>query len=145
MSCRPPHLGQVSLSENAPPTVLTTKPAPSHSGQMCGLVPGLPPVPLQSGQGASEVSRSEIVTPSIASSKPIVAVVSASEPFCGRAWGCVRPRPNPPNRSPNTAPIPPPPAPPAPPRARRGSPRWKPPPPPPPPPPPKPPRNPPDP
>ena len=60
------------------------KPAPSHSGQMCGLVPGLPPVPEQSGQGASDVSRSEMVTPSRASVKLIVAVVSTSAPFCGR-------------------------------------------------------------
>ena len=77
------------------------KPAPSHSGQMCGLVPGLPPVPEQSGQGASEVSRSEMVTPSRASVKLIVAVVSTSAPFCGRRC-CWRPRP--PNRSPNMSP-----------------------------------------
>ena len=51
---------------------------------MCGLVPGLPPVPLQSGQGASEVSRSEIVTPSVASVNPIVAVDSTSAPFWAR-------------------------------------------------------------
>ena len=48
---------------------------------MCGLVPGLPPVPEQSGQGASEVSRSEMVTPSMASVKLIVAEVSTSGPF----------------------------------------------------------------
>ena len=96
------------MSENAPPTVLTMKPAPSHSGQIRGLVPGLPPVPEQSGQGASDVSRSEMVTPSIASLKPIVAVVSTSEPFCGRAVVWVRPpRPKPPKRSPNMSPIPP--------------------------------------
>ena len=56
-SWRPPQAGQVSFIENAPPTEAVTKPAPSHSGQMCGRVPGLPPVPEQSGQGASEVSR----------------------------------------------------------------------------------------
>ena len=64
--------------EKAPPTDDTTNPAPSHSGQMCGLVPGFPPVPWQSGQAASDVSRSDTVTPSIASVKPIVAEVSTS-------------------------------------------------------------------
>ena len=83
------------------------KPAPSHSGQMCGLVPGLPPVPEQSGQGASDVSRSEMVTPSRASVKLIVAVVSTSAPFCGAPL-LLRVRP-PPKRSPNMSPKPPPP------------------------------------
>ena len=35
---------------------------------MCGRVPGLPPVPEQVGQGASELSRRLIVVPSIAAS-----------------------------------------------------------------------------
>ena len=73
------------MIEKAPPAEATTKPAPSHCGQTCGLVPGLPPVPLQSGQAESEVSRSETVTPSMASVKLIVAVVSTSAPFCGAA------------------------------------------------------------
>src|ERR671920_2648768 len=107
MSCRPPQPGQVSLSENPPPTVLTTNPAPSHSGQIRGLVPGLPPVPWQSGHGASEVSRSEIVTPSIASVKLIVAVVSTSAPFWDRLRRGPRPKP-PPSRPPNISPKPPP-------------------------------------
>ena len=59
---------------------------------MCGLVPGLPPVPWQSGQGASEVSRRLIVTPSIASVKPIVAVVSTSAPRTRRARWVLRRR-----------------------------------------------------
>src|SRR6478735_10279671 len=134
-SWRPPQAGHVSFIENAPPTEATTKPAPSHSGHTCGLVPGLPPVPEQSGHGASEVSRSEIVTPSRASVKLIVAVVSTSAPFCGRrCW--VRCRP-PPKRSPNMSPKPPPP----PARSRSRSLRSNPPAPPPPPP--KPPGNPP--
>ncbi len=62
--------------ENAPPTEDTVNPAPSHSVQIRGLVPGLPPVPAQSGQGASEVSRIGTVQPSRASVKLIVAVVS---------------------------------------------------------------------
>ena len=64
--------------------MLTTNPAPSHCGQIRGLVPGLPPVPEQSGHGASELSRSEMVTPSIASVKPMVVVVSTSAPLRGR-------------------------------------------------------------
>ena len=94
-SCRPPHAGQVSLSENAPPSGVDDEAgALALAGRSCGLVPGLPPVPMQSGHGASEVSRSEMVTPSMASVKPIVAVVSTSAPFCGRAAaaGCGRGR-----------------------------------------------------
>ena len=55
-------------------------PAPSHSGQILGWVPGLPPVPWQSGHAASEVSRRLIVTPSSASMKPMVALLSTSAP-----------------------------------------------------------------
>ena len=58
---------------------------------MCGRVPGLPPVPWQVAHAASEVSRSEIVTPSRASTNPIVAVVSTSPPRRGRGWRVARP------------------------------------------------------
>ena len=111
-SWRPWQVGHVSLSEKAPPTPDTTKPAPSHVAQMCGLVPGLPPVPLHCGQGASEVSRRLIVTPSTESVNPMVAVDSTSEPRTDRAprvcWRCPRPLvPPPPKMSPNMSPRPP--------------------------------------
>ena len=67
---------------------LTTKPAPSHSGQIFGVVPGLPPVPWHSGHAESEVSRRLIVTPSMASMKLIVALVSTSAPRTARVRVC---------------------------------------------------------
>ncbi len=96
------------MIEKAPPTETTTKPAPSHSGQTCGLVPGLPPVPLQSGQAESEVSRSEMVTPSMASVKLIVAEVSTSAPLLRPRLRPAATGEPPPKRSPNMSPKPPP-------------------------------------
>src|SRR4051795_12462712 len=74
-SWRPWHSGQVSFIEKPPPTELTTTPAPSQVAQMCGRVPGLPPVPEQVGQGASELSRMLIVVPSIEAGKVMVVSV----------------------------------------------------------------------
>src|SRR3546814_8576586 len=84
-------------------------PAPSHTWQMCGLVPGFPPVPEQVAHGDPEVNRRLIVTPSIASTKLIVALLSTSGPRWGR--GPRRPPCRvPPKRSPHMSPQPPPPA-----------------------------------
>src|ERR1700710_1879239 len=98
-SPRPWQVGQVSFIVNAPPTDAARMPTPSQSGHTRGKVPALAPVPEQSGHGASDESRSETVTPSIASAKPIVASVSMSEPR--RGVDVVRVRvPPPPNMPP---------------------------------------------
>ena len=101
---RPPQAGQVSFIVKAPPTEAARMPTPSHCGHTCGTVPARAPVPLQSPQGASEESRSEMVTPSTASVKPIVASVSMSAPRRGAAWRVPRP---PPNTDPKRSPKPP--------------------------------------
>ena len=50
---------------------------------MCGRVPGLPPVPWHVGHAASEVSRSDTVTPSSASVNEMVVVVLTVAPRRG--------------------------------------------------------------
>src|SRR3954449_8563584 len=122
-----------SENANAPWLRLVT-PAPWHTGQVCGEVPGLAPVPWQVGQEPGLCMRSGTVTPRTASSNERVASVSTSCPRAGpdAAWLRARaepaPAPPPPKRPPNRSPRPPPPRPP------EKGPRTGPPPPPPPPP-----------
>src|SRR3954447_1541442 len=108
ISPRPRQVGQVSFIVNAPPTDAARMPTPSQSGQTRGSVPALAPVPEQSGHGASEVSRSETVTPSIDSANPMVASGSMSAPRRGAEVEVRRPPP-PPNIPPNRSENPPPP------------------------------------
>src|ERR1700722_7108265 len=63
-----------------PPRFLDCCPVPWQSGQTLGTVPDFAPVPPQTGQGPSPVSRSDTVAPSIASPKDSVVSVSTSEP-----------------------------------------------------------------
>src|SRR4051794_32176433 len=110
ISPRPRQVGQVSFIVNAPPTDAARMPTPSQSGQTRGSVPAFAPVPEQSGHGASEVSRSETVTPSIDSANPMVASVSMSAPRRGEEVE-VRRGPPPPHNPPDKAGEPPPPPP----------------------------------
>ena len=73
----PRQLRQGSENANAPWLRLVT-PAPWHTGQVCGLVPGLAPLPAQVGQLPGLCMRSGTVTPRTASSKERVASVSTS-------------------------------------------------------------------
>src|SRR4051794_16209826 len=107
-SPRPRQVGQVSFMVNAPPTEAARIPTPSQSGQTRGSVPAFAPVPEQSGHGASEDSRRETVTPSIASLNPIVASVSMSAPRRGFVVRVRVPAPPPPNIPPKRSPNPPP-------------------------------------
>ena len=80
---------------------------PSQVGQTRGTVPALAPVPAQVPQGPSPASRSDTVTPSMASPNVSDVSVSMSAPRRGRAWVPVPPRlPNtPPSRSPSRPPV----------------------------------------
>src|ERR1700749_1575865 len=90
-----------------PPRFLDCCPVPWQSGQTFGTVPDLAPVPPQTGQGPSPVSRSVTVTPSIASPKDSVVSVSTSAPRRARLaappW---RLRKIPPSTSPRPSPLP---------------------------------------
>src|SRR5215213_11034736 len=117
----PRQLRHGSENANAPWLRLVT-PAPWHTGQVCGDVPGFAPLPLQVGHVPGLCMRSGTVTPRAASSKERVASVSTSCPRAGpdaawlRARAVLGPAP-PPNRPPSRSPSPPRPAlvPPAPP------------------------------
>src|SRR5919107_1626370 len=108
----PRQLRHGSEKANAPWLRLVT-PAPLHTGQVCGLVPGRAPLPWQVGQVPGLCIRSGTVTPSTASSKARVASVSTSWPRAGpdAAWLRLRalvPGPAaPPKRPPNRSPRPP--------------------------------------
>src|SRR5919107_724685 len=125
----PRQLRHGSENANAPWLRLVT-PAPWHTGQMCGLVPGLAPLPLQVGHVPGLCMRSGTVTPRAASSKESVASVSTSWPRAGPDAACCRARVEPgaappappPKRLPKMSPSPPP-APPRPPAAPKRSPR----------------------
>src|SRR3954451_5422205 len=80
----PRQLRHGSENANAPWLRLVT-PAPWHTGQVCGDVPGFAPVPAQVGQVPGLCMRSGTVTPSTASSKESVASVSTSWPRAGPA------------------------------------------------------------
>ena len=73
----PRQLRHGSENANAPWLRLVT-PAPWQTGQVCGLVPGLAPLPEQVGHVPGLCMRSGTVTPSTASSKESVASVSTS-------------------------------------------------------------------
>jgi hypothetical protein len=73
----PRQLRHGSEKANAPWLRLVT-PAPWHTGQVCGVVPGRAPLPLQVGQVPGLCMRSGTVTPRTASSKERVASVSTS-------------------------------------------------------------------
>src|ERR1700691_5618944 len=104
-------------SENAKvPRFLLACPLPSQVGQTLGTVPALAPVPMQVEQGPSPASRSDTVTPSIASPQRRDVSVSTSAPRSGLA--CVVIRPPPPNTPPNRSPSRPPALPAAPPPNR---------------------------
>src|ERR1700685_3425302 len=97
-------------SENAKlPRFLLPCPVPSQVGQTLGTVPALAPVPMQTLQGPSPVSRSETVTPSIESLKDSEVSVSTSAPRRGLVADVVPPPPprlpkTPPSRSPSRPP-----------------------------------------
>ena len=93
----------------APPTEAAFMPAPSHSGQTRGTVPDRAPVPGAVGAGRVGGEPERTVTPSIESTKPIVASVSRSAPRRGAAVRPPRVRvPPPPNMVPNRSLKPPP-------------------------------------
>src|ERR1019366_1467364 len=96
-------------SENAKlPRFLLACPVPSQVGQTLGTVPALAPVPMHVLQGPSPASRSDTVTPSMASLKLSDVSVSMSAPRRGRCWVVVRPLPPPPNIPPSRSPSRPP-------------------------------------
>src|SRR5258708_6245877 len=84
-----------------PPRFLACWPVPWQSGHTFGIDGGFAPVPLQTLHGPSPVSRSDTVTPSIASPKDSAVSVSTSAPR--RARVCVPPprRKIPPSTSPS--------------------------------------------
>src|ERR671929_1161653 len=97
----PRQLRHGSEKANAPWLRLVT-PAPPHTGQVCGEVPGRAPLPWQVGQVPGLCIRSGTVTPRTASSKESVASVSTSWPRAGPDAAWLRDRAEPP------APAPPP-------------------------------------
>src|SRR3954470_23871314 len=107
-------------SENAKaPWLRLVTPAPWHTGQVCGEVPGRAPLPAQVGQVPGLCIRSGTVTPRTASSNDSVASVSTSWPRAGPDAAWLRARalpapPPPPQKPPTSAPTPPAPPPPAP-------------------------------
>src|SRR3954469_15311453 len=130
----PRQLRHGSEKANAPRLRLVT-PAPWQTGQVCGTVPGLAPLPLQVGHVPGLCIRSGTVTPSTASSHERVASVSTSCPRAGpdAAWLRDRADPGapaapPPNSPPSRSPRPPAPrapAAPVPPAAPNRSPKSK--------------------
>src|SRR6185437_3265006 len=103
---RPRQVAHGSENANAPWSRLDW-PVPWQSGHTFGMVPALAPVPRQTLQGPSSVSRSVTVEPSIASLNDSEASVSTSAPRRGRACVVVvRPPllPNMPSRSPSRLP-----------------------------------------
>src|SRR4051794_13468969 len=107
----PPQRGQGSLNANEP-TSRPRTPRPLHSGQSRGLVPGLAPLPLQSGHATGVSTWTGTWAPAIACSKDRLTSTSTSAP---RRAGGPRPRAPPPReiganrsaKSPNPAPPPP--------------------------------------
>src|SRR3712207_8830156 len=92
----PRQLRHGSEKANAPWLRLVT-PAPWHTGQVCGEVPGRAPLPWQVGHVPGLCMRSGTVTPRTASSNERVASVSTSWPRAGpdAAWLRARAEPAP--------------------------------------------------
>src|SRR6185437_2068685 len=106
-SPRPRQVLQGSESPK-PPRFLACCPVPWQSGQTLGTVPDFAPVPPQTGQGPSPVSRRVTVAPSIESPNDSVVSVSTSAPRRARLDGpppC-RLRKMPPSTSPRPSPLP---------------------------------------
>src|ERR1700728_3790773 len=101
-SPRPRQVLQGSESPK-PPRFFDCCPVPWQSRQTLGTVPDFAPVPPQTGQGPSPVSRSDTVAPSIASPKASVVSVSTSAPRRARLLAVppVRLRKIPPRTSPS--------------------------------------------
>src|SRR3954467_15154604 len=102
---RPRQLRHGSANANAPCDV-DTCPAPLHTLQVRGDVPGLAPLPWHVGHTPGDESRTGTVTPCTASAKSIDTSDSTSAP---RRGPIRRPPKTPPNRSPRPLPPPPPP------------------------------------
>src|ERR1700761_2149490 len=110
MRPRPRQVLQGSESPK-PPRFRACCPVPWQSGQTLGTVPDFAPVPPQTGQGPSPVSRSDTVAPSIASPNERAVSVSTSAPRRARLLAVPpeRLRKIPPSTSPSPslAPLPP--------------------------------------